>query len=346
MYMQIAISLARKGFGKTGTNPLVGAIVVKNNKIVGQGFHRKIGEAHAEVCALTEAGSRAQGATLYSNLEPCCYSGQTPPCVEAICHAKIKRVVASMIDPNPNVNGKGINYLKLHNIDVTLNVLNEQAELLNQWYKKYITTKIPYIILKIALSKNGRMSGYKGKYITSESSRRRVHALRSKVSAVLVGINTLISDNPYLTDRLVGRSSPARVVIDPHLKISRTLNFLRPDSRRIVITDQDNDRQKIEDLKKEGTEFIFLSGVYYPIETIVERLKSLNIGSILVEGGILVFSEFFSKKLYDELYIFMAPKNVNKGISILDEISKEVNLDEIKPEKIEEDLLYHVYRSN
>ncbi len=346
MYMQKALALARKGLGKTGTNPLVGAVLVKNNRIIGQGFHRKIGEAHAEVCALTEAGSKAQGATLYANLEPCCCIGHTPPCVEAICNAKIKRVVMSMIDPNPAVNGQGIEYLKQHNVDVTLNVLSEQAEFLNKWYKKYITTRMPYIILKIALSKNGHISGYQEKYMTSESSRRRVHALRSKVSAVLVGINTLLSDNPYLTDRLVGRSNPTRVVIDPHLKTSHALNFLKPDSRRIIITNRSNDHQKIEELKKTGSEFIFLSGRYYPIETIVKKLASAHIGSILVEGGALVFSEFFSKKLYDELYIFIAPKMVDKGIKISDEISKEVKLENLEPEKVGEDLLYHVYRNN
>jgi diaminohydroxyphosphoribosylaminopyrimidine deaminase/5-amino-6-(5-phosphoribosylamino)uracil reductase len=154
MYMQHALALARKGWGRTSINPLVGAVIVRDNRIVGQGYHRKLREAHAEVCAITDAGSKACGATLYVNLEPCCCSGFTPPCVDAIIKAGISRVVVSLRDPNPLVNGNGIAGLKENGIEVTLGVLEQEASLLNRGYAKYILTKVPYVILKIAVSKN------------------------------------------------------------------------------------------------------------------------------------------------------------------------------------------------
>lgn len=346
MFMQKAISLAKKGWGRTGINPLVGALVVKNNRIVGQGFHRKIGEAHAEICALIDAGNRTKDATLYVNLEPCCCSGRTPPCVEAIYNAEIKRVVIGMIDPNPAVSGNGIKYLKQNNIDITLNILFQEAEQLNLWYKKYITTKFPYVILKIATSKNGKISGFKQKYITSESSRRFVHSLRSQVSAVLVGINTVLSDNPYLTNRFAGRNNPARVVIDPHLKVPLKSNLLKSGSRRIIITNRNNDANKIEKLIGLGIEFLFFEGEHYAVSRILQKLSSLNIGSILVEGGGKIFSQFFNENLYDEMYLFMAPRIVGQGLAISENILNEIHSKNLKPLQIGEDLLYHVYRNN
>jgi len=343
MFMQYALSLAKEGWGKTGVNPLVGAVVVKDNKIVGQGFHRKIGEAHAEVCALINAGNKAADATLYVNLEPCCCVGRTPPCVEAICKAMLKRVVVGMIDPNPAVNGKGIEFLKQHNIDITINVLAEQVHQLNKWYEKYITKKIPYIIVKIAASGDRKISGFQEKYITSESARRFVHSLRSQVSGVLVGINTVLEDNPYLTDRLVGRNNPTRIVIDPHLRIPLESNFLKPGSRRIIITQRNSDSKKIEQLNALGVEFLFLEGTYYLLSVLMRRLGTLNIASVLVEGGGKIFTQFLSEKLYDELYLFIAPKIIGNGNEI--DVDKNL-LNTIKPEKIGEDLLYHVYRHN
>jgi diaminohydroxyphosphoribosylaminopyrimidine deaminase/5-amino-6-(5-phosphoribosylamino)uracil reductase len=345
-FMQTAISLAKKGWGKTGVNPLVGAVVTKHNKIIGQGFHRKMGEAHAEVCALTDAGSRARNATLYVNLEPCCCVGYTPPCVEAIINANIMRVVIGMIDPNPAVNGMGVDKLKENKIKVTLHVLEKEAKELNVWYEKYITQRIPYILVKVAVSKDGKISGFKEKYITSEKSRRFVHSLRSQVSAVLVGITTVLTDNPYLTDRLVGRNNPARVVIDPHLRIPLESNFLRPDGRKIIITSRENDPGKIEQLIARGAEIILLKGEYYSLQDIVQKLGSLNIASLLVEGGGKTFSQFYSEKLYDELFLFVAPTESGQGLALGDTILRDVCSKVVTPVKIQEDLLYHVYRNN
>ena len=346
MYMQHVISLAKQGWGKTGTNPLVGALVVDKDRIFGTGYHRKLGEVHAEVCALIDAGERAKSATLYVNLEPCCCTGRTPPCTEAISKAQIKRVVVGMIDPNPVVNGKGIEYLKEKNIEVRLNVLQEQAEQINSWYKKYITKKIPYVILKIAISMDGKISGFKEKYITSEAARRHVHSLRSQVSAVLVGINTVLIDNPYLTDRLICRNNPARVVIDPHLKIPLTANFLQSKGRMIIITDHNNAPNKMEKLKALGVEFLFFEGSRYPMASVIEKLGTLDIGSILVEGGAMIFLEFLNEKLYDELFLFVAPKIIGKGLGFSDDTINKIMIRGSQPQKIGEDLLYHVYRNN
>lgn len=343
MYMQHALNLATQGWGRTGTNPLVGAVVVKNGRILGKGFHRKIGEAHAEVVALVEAGSQAQDADLYVNLEPCCVHGYTPPCVNAIIASKIKRVIVGAIDPNPAVNGKGIEVLRNHGITVEVDVLEEQSNALNRWYRKYITKKLPYVILKIATSKNMKISGFGTKYITSEDSLRYVHAMRSQVGAILVGITTVIEDNPFLTDRLVGRHDPIRIVIDPQLEIPTDANFLKPNARRIIVTKRDSTPAKASDLMKKGVEFVYLHGERYTTRELLSSIGTLKIGSLLVEGGAATMECFLREGNYDELYVFVAPTTVHQGIKI--ELDQSIFTGK-SPERIGKDQLYHVYRNN
>jgi diaminohydroxyphosphoribosylaminopyrimidine deaminase/5-amino-6-(5-phosphoribosylamino)uracil reductase len=341
MYMQYALTLAIKSNGQTGVNPLVGAVVMKNGRMVGQGFHRKIGEAHAEIVALAGAGQHARDADLYVNLEPCCTHGYTPPCVDAIIAAGIKRVFVGENDPNPAVNGKSMETLRKHNIEVRS--LPLPSTNINLWYRKYITTKIPYVILKIALTENMRISGFRNRYVTSEPSRRYVHALRSQVGAVLIGIKTVFSDDPYLTDRLVGRRNPARIIIDPHLKIPLKAHVLAPDARRIVFTGANSDQRKIEELKKSGVESILIEGDNYTTRELLKRIGSMKIGSILVEGGGHTFNRFLQENTYDDLYAFVAPVAVDKGIEI--PLVKTI-IEREKPERIGEDMLYHVYRDH
>jgi diaminohydroxyphosphoribosylaminopyrimidine deaminase/5-amino-6-(5-phosphoribosylamino)uracil reductase len=343
MFMQYALNLATRGWGRTGINPLVGAVVVRNGEIIGQGYHRKIGEAHAEVVALAEAGTRAVNADLYVNLEPCSVHGYTPPCVNAIIASKIKRVIIAAIDPNPAVNGKGVAKLKQHGIEVVENILNPQASELNRWYRKYIVTRIPYVILKIAATENMKISGFSTKYVTSEDSLRYVHALRSQVGAVLVGINTVLTDNPFLTDRMVGRHNPARIVIDPQLRIPLDANFLTPNARRIVFTKSESDQAKIRALEKTGVELVPLEADHSSTKDLLTTIGTFKIGSVLVEGGGETFMSFLTENSYDELYLFLAPERAREGI--------EIGFDQAffagkVPEHIGEDSLYHVYRDN
>ena len=346
MFMAQALAFAKKAWGSTGINPRVGALIVKNNRLISQGYHRRLGEAHAEICALAGAGEKARGATLYVNLEPCCCSGRTPPCVATIVKAGISRVVIGMTDPNPLVDGKGIEYLKKHNIEVTTGIMEREARELNIWYRKYITTKIPYVIMKIATSRDGKISGSAQKYITSEQSRRLVHGLRGQLNAVLIGINTLLSDNPYLNDRLVGKNNPARIVIDPHLKIPEQANFLVPDSRRLIITNKKNDEVKISKLSEKGVEFVFFDNAPYSTCEILKELGKKSVSAVLVEGGGEVFAEFFSAGDYDEIYLFQAKKDIRRGLALKPEILNYAQTRDRNPTKIGEDLLYHVYRNN
>ncbi|MDH4211089.1 MAG: bifunctional diaminohydroxyphosphoribosylaminopyrimidine deaminase/5-amino-6-(5-phosphoribosylamino)uracil reductase RibD [candidate division WOR-3 bacterium] len=343
MYMQHAMTLASKGWGQTGINPLVGALVVKDGNIVGRGFHRRIGEAHAEVVAITEAGANTRGADLYVNLEPCCTQGYTPPCVDAIIKAGIKRVFIAETDPNPAVDGKSVEILRSKNIPVACLAPSAHSLDLNLWYRKYIKTRTPYVTLKIAYTKNFRISGFNGKYVTSEPSRRYVHALRNRVGAVLVGINTVLTDNPFLTDRLVGRHNPARIILDPDLKIPLNANVLAPNARRIVFAKVDTDRTKAGELQKLGIEMVHLDGNKHPTADLLRKIGMLKIGSMLVEGGGETFTNFLQEKTYDDLYVFVAPVTVSKGIEV--PLAGKI-IEKKKSELIGEDQLYHVYRNN
>jgi len=353
-FMREALALAKKGWSRTGVNPLVGAVVVKDFRIVGRGFHRKIGEAHAETVALLEAGRKAGGASLYVNLEPCCTCGRTLPCVDSILKSGINRVVTAMRDPNPLVDGRGLEFLRQNGLEVVNDVLRDDARFLNRAYQKYITTKVPYVVIKIAGSMDNRIaapadrvkSGSGSRYITGEPSRRFVHSLRSQFDAVLVGINTVLVDDPLLTDRFIGRPNPARIVIDPHLRIPLTARFLNNDARRIIITSPNNDPQKIEQMVALGAEIAVFEGGYYPMRSVIQRIGTWDIGSVLIEGGPIIFSQVFDNNLYDELYFFQSPVKIGQGATLTDEFDRIKAMPGVKTAGIGEDTLYHVYRNN
>ena len=222
-YMQLALQMAEKGAGFTSPNPMVGAVIVKDNVVVGKEYHTNPGKLHAEIKALKEAGSQARGSTLYVNLEPCCHYGKTPPCVENIINSGVARVVIGTKDPNPLVNGRGIGELKSHGIEVKLGVLEDKAKKINEFFFKYITTGRPFVILIAAMSLDGKIATKTGEsqWISNETSRRFVHEIRNRVDAVLVGACTILKDNPLLTTRLKGQISrnPKRIIIDNLLKI-------------------------------------------------------------------------------------------------------------------------------
>jgi diaminohydroxyphosphoribosylaminopyrimidine deaminase/5-amino-6-(5-phosphoribosylamino)uracil reductase len=255
-FMQRALRLAKKGMGTTSPNPMVGSVVVKNGEIVGEGFHRKAGEAHAEIIALESAGQRAKGAELYLTLEPCIHYGKTPPCVEALIKAGVERAVIAMQDPNPLVAGQAIKKLKKAGVDVTVGVMREEAKKLNEVFIKYITTKRPFVIGKIAQSLDGKvaLSTGESKWITSEPARVKVHELRSWCDAVMVGIGTMLADDPLLTCRLPGkRKSQTRIIVDSTAKIPLDARIFENGNGRIILATTDMaDKKKIKILRSKG----------------------------------------------------------------------------------------------
>lgn len=301
-YINECINLAKKGAGFVSPNPLVGCIVVKNGKIIGKGYHKKYGDAHAEVNAINDAkkkGHKLNGSTLYLNLEPCSHFGKTPPCTDLIIKEKISKVVIGIKDPNPKVNGKGINKLKKAGINVEYGFLKKECEELNKFFIKNITRKIPYITLKIAQSIDGKIAldNFKSKYITGEESLKFVHKLRSEYDAVLIGKNTALLDNPSLSVRLTKGRNPLRIVIDKNSKLPGNLK---------IFTDKDSDKTIIISSPDKKN---------IPLINILKTLHNLNISSVLIEGGANIFSQFIEKNLFDDIYFIVAPKIIGDGIS-------------------------------
>jgi diaminohydroxyphosphoribosylaminopyrimidine deaminase/5-amino-6-(5-phosphoribosylamino)uracil reductase len=332
-FMQEALRLAVKGKGKVSPNPMVGAVVVKDGIVVGRGFHRAVGEAHAEVNALRDAGEAAKGATLYVNLEPCNHYGRTPPCTEAILRAGIKKVVIGMLDPNPHVTGGGAERLRKEGVEVVSGVLEEECRYLNRVFVKYVTTGFPYVIAKSAMTLDGKIATRTGdsKWITSEPARHFVHRLRSEVDAICIGIGTVIADDPLLTVRVkvapqanknVPRN-PIRVVVDRKLSIPENSNLVKTakDVPCWVFHGEDCDQEKIRRLEGKGVRLISIpvsANGHLDIREIFRRLGKEQVTSVLVEGGAGIMGALFESlvspmagntiPLVDEICFFYAPK--------------------------------------
>jgi diaminohydroxyphosphoribosylaminopyrimidine deaminase/5-amino-6-(5-phosphoribosylamino)uracil reductase len=319
-YMKMALDLAEKGRGDTSPNPMVGAVIVNGDKIVGKGYHRAAGTAHAEVHAINDAGKLAKHATLYVTLEPCNHTGRTPPCTEKILAANISRVVIAMKDPNPHVKGDGIGYLKANGVSVTSGVLQAEAEKTNEVFVKYIQTRQPFVILKCAATLDGRIATRTGdaKWISGEESRQYVHELRHAVDAIMVGIETVKSDNPRLTTRLKNRTGrdPTRIILDTRLCISEQAKMLQLDSKAetIVIT---GDLSAAPDLlmKKDRLEKQAVRVLQAPVKenridlkALMDLLGDMEITSLLIEGGGSVIASSFSTGIVDKIMFFYAPK--------------------------------------
>jgi len=260
-WMKRALHLAEKGKGRTSPNPMVGAILVKGGKMVGEGYHAKAGEAHAEIVALQQAGEEAEGAILYLNLEPCTHYGKTPPCVPQVIEAGVKRVVIGMEDPNPLVKGKGIEILRKAGLDVEVGILEKECRRLNEAFCKYILKKEPFVVLKVAATLDGKMATRNGdsKWISGEASRRFVHKLRDQVDGVLVGIGTVLKDNPMLTARIRGGRDPYRIVLDSRLKIPEEAKVIGTSpSKAIIASTELAPKDKIEKLEKRGVQILIL----------------------------------------------------------------------------------------
>ncbi len=328
-FMQKALAIAAKGQGRTSPNPMVGAVIVKGNKIIAEGYHRKAGTPHAEVAALKKAGAKAKGATLYINLEPCCHTDKkTPPCSKAIIKSGIKKAVIAMIDPNPKVSGRGIKELKNAGIETEVGIMGTEAKRLNKAFIKFITRKEPFVILKVAQSLDGKIATASGKskWITSEEARKHVHKMRNEVDAVLVGINTVKKDNPSLTCRIQGGRNPYRIIVDSRLQIPLNAKVLKhKDGKTILATTRKTPVKKINFLKKRGNKVLIVkgrAGKVHPIgqkappglsngvnlKALMKELGRLNIASLMIEGGSSINASALSSKIVDKIMFFISPK--------------------------------------
>jgi diaminohydroxyphosphoribosylaminopyrimidine deaminase/5-amino-6-(5-phosphoribosylamino)uracil reductase len=316
--MAECLRLARLGKGHVSPNPLVGAIVVKGGEIVGRGYHRRFGEAHAERNALHDAGRNAQGATLYVNLEPCSHYGKTPPCTDAIISSGIRQVVVGLNDPNPLVKGRGIRALVSAGIKVREGVLCNECRELNEFFVKKMTTGLPFVTLKIAQTLDGRIAfpNRRSRWITSEESRKCSHELRAEYDAILIGANTVKLDNPRLTVRLVEGRNPKRILLDGNLSTPLSARLFSDSlrSQTIVFTRRDGNEgaeRKKRILKRRGVEVVATEGTRdgtIDLRRVLKSLAAHDILSVLVEGGQCVFTEFLESGLVDRLLIFVAPK--------------------------------------
>lgn len=313
-YMNLALELAQTAKGKTNPNPLVGAVIVNNGMIVGSGLHRKAGEPHAEVHAFRMAGEHAKGATLYVTLEPCSHYGKTPPCAELVKNSGVSRVVIAMKDPNPLVAGRGIQLLEDAGIEVQVGVLEAQAAKLNERFIHNMVHKRPFVIAKTAMTLDGKLAAYNGhsKWVTGEESRKTVHYLRNEVDAILVGIGTVLADNPMLTTRIEeGGKNPVRIVLDSNLRTPLDAHITDcRDAQTWIFAKEGADAAKAEALKAKGVQVHYVQGseTGLDLESILHVLFENGITDVLVEGGSEVNGAFLRNGLIDKFLIYVAPK--------------------------------------
>jgi diaminohydroxyphosphoribosylaminopyrimidine deaminase/5-amino-6-(5-phosphoribosylamino)uracil reductase len=312
-FMRQALLLAEQGRGHVEPNPLVGAVVVQEGKVVGRGWHQRFGGPHAEVFALEEAGEAARGATLYVTLEPCCHYGKTPPCTAAILRAGVKRVVAALTDPFPEVAGKGIAVLQQHGVAVEVGLLADEAEELNAPYLKLVRTGRPYVIAKWAMTLDGRIATAKGesRWISGEESRRRVHELRGRVDGILIGIGTALADDPLLTARPPGPRTACRIVLDSRLRLPLTSRLVQTAKEVpvLIFHEPEVDAASRQRLERAGCECVALptSGRTEAIGAILDELGRRRFTQVLVEGGAEILGGFFEAGAVDEAMVFVAP---------------------------------------
>ncbi len=360
-FMKLALDLAEERKGLTHPNPTVGAVIEKNGEILGIGSHKKAGCPHAEREAIKDAlkrGKDISGSTMYITLEPCCHYGRTPPCTDAIIDNRIKRVVVATLDPNPLVAGKGVNILKEKGIEVKVGVLEKEAKKLNEDFFVYIKEKRPFINLKSAETLDGKIATRTGhsKWITGNEARKYAHILRKYSSAVMIGVNTAIKDNPELTVRYVKtEKQPLRVLIDKYLLTPLNYKIFNNKAKTVVFTSEKANREKLRELeKKENVEVIILhlEKNKFKLEDILQELYKREVIHILVEGGRGLFTEFFRKGLYDKLSLFIAPKILGEdGLDIVGRLginnvyeAPSFVIDEIK--KLGEDIFLELYPKN
>jgi diaminohydroxyphosphoribosylaminopyrimidine deaminase/5-amino-6-(5-phosphoribosylamino)uracil reductase len=358
-YMKRVLELAKAGWGRTNPNPLVGALIVKNGQIISEGYHEALGKAHAEVAAIQKAQQDVRGSTLYVNMEPCSHYGRTPPCAKAIIEAGFTKVVIAMIDPNPKVLGKGIEMLKQAGIEVIVGILQEEAEKLNEIFIKYITWKSPFVILKAAATLDGKIASYCGdsRWISGDSSRRYAHRIRQRVAAIMVGIHTVLRDDPLLTARWDGMETkiPVRIIVDSLGRIPEECKIIStsvPDSKIILATTSQLTQAKETALQTKGVTIIKADGEDGQVDLgqLMKELAKMEIDSVLLEGGGTLNASALEMGIVDKLMFFIAPKIIGGATALTAVegygrrfIKDSILLKEITVETLAEDILIQGY---
>lgn len=319
-FMRRALTLARKGVGRTAPNPAVGCVIVRDGQVVGEGWHKKAGTPHAEVHALQQAAERAQGADVYVTLEPCSHFGKTPPCSDALIKAGVRRVLVGMVDPFDQVSGKGIAQLRKAGIEVEVGVLEDACRELNKGFVKYVTSGVPYLIYKSAMTMDGNIATVTGnsRWVTSEASRKYVHRLRDVCDAVMVGVDTILVDNPQLTVRHVRGRSPLRVIVDTHLRTPESVSVLTgPLARKTIIATCEANPKVHRRYELQGATVMVCDEFdgRVSMADLLRKLGRFGIQTILLEGGSRLAGDALRKGLIDECIFFYAPKVVGNGFA-------------------------------
>ncbi|AEB29178.1 fused diaminohydroxyphosphoribosylaminopyrimidine deaminase; 5-amino-6-(5-phosphoribosylamino) uracil reductase [Carnobacterium sp. 17-4] len=352
----MALDLARKGKGWTTPNPLVGAVIVKGGRVIGQGYHQKYGQPHAEVNAIVSAKKDVTGATLYVTLEPCSHFGKTPPCSDLLIDKNIKRVVVGTLDPNPLVAGKGIERLRSNGIEVVTGVLEEESQKLNEIFIKYIVTKEPFVVMKNAMSLDGKIATVTGEsqWISGESSRKQVHSLRHELAGIMVGIETIIKDDPQLTSRTLNSRNPIRIVVDSQLRIPIASKVLtqQDKAKTIVATTKRANNEKLETLKQMGIEVIVTKEKYgrVDLQELMKVVGAKGIDSILLEGGATLNFSALEEGIVDKIQSYIAPKIIGgkeaktavEGAGV-HSLKSAFQIDRMTPVMVGEDLFVEGY---
>jgi len=352
-YMRRALELAEKGKGRTSPNPMVGCVIVKNDKIIGEGYHQKAGTPHAEIVALNNVVEDTYNSTIYVTLEPCTHFGKTPPCISKVIEARPKRVVIAMQDPNPLVSGKGIEMLKSSGIDVLVGVLEEEARKLNEIFIKYITQKVPFVIAKWAMTMDGKIATITGdsKYISDLDSLKIVHSIRNEVDAVLVGGKTVLVDNPLLTVRHIDGDykNPIRILLDTKNRLSEDLNVFK--DRKVAPTWVATTYNRNYSFVDRIIELKSTEKGHVPLTELMQELGKLEISSVLIEGGGSVFASAFQERIVDKVYTFICPKIFGgenaispvMGTGIAQKVNDALKLKIASVKKLNQDVLIESY---
>ena len=350
-YMQAALKLAQRGSGSVEPNPAVGAIIVKANRIIGRGWHKKFGGPHAEINALEDCkniGADPQGATMYITLEPCCHQGKTPACTEAIINAKHAEVVVATLDPSEHANGKGIERLRNAGIKVEVGVCENEAKLINAPFIKYASTGQCWVILKWAQSIDGKVTSDNQRWISNELSRKDAHKLRRRTQAIVVGINTIVADDPSLTARPSQGQKTVRVVLDNNLRIPLECKLLATAKKTPVLIlasrqSLETKQQIVEDITRKGAEVLSFAETQSNLHFLLDELSKRGIAQVLVEGGPKVIASFLRHRLGDECVVYIAPKILGPEGSVaiteeMAELSESVNLQNVDIKHFSDDV--------